>query len=120
MKHLIKFNEHVYTKAANTTSKSWMKNFTALIKYLKNQIANRQVKDFKKDGVSFTFSILGRKYAINTTKNLVTLFITSKKEEKSVDLELKKEEISEIINLLKSPIKSERSREKGKKPYLDN
>ncbi len=118
MKHLIKFNEHVYAKAANTGAKSWMENFTALVKYLKNQIDNRQVKDFKKDGSSFTFSILGRKYAIDTAKNLITLFVKSKKEEKSINLELKKEEITEIVDLLKKPLKSPKADEQGRRPYL--
>lgn len=120
MKHLIKFNEHVYTKAASTESKSWMENFTKLLKYLKNQIDNRQVKDFKKEGDKFNFMVMGRKYSLDKSKNVITLFVKSKGEEKSVDLTLKGDQVVEIIDLLKKPLKSPKADEQGRKPYLND
>jgi hypothetical protein len=95
-----------------------MENFTKLVKYLKNQIDNRQVKEFKKDGDKFNFTVMGRKYVLDTKKNSITLFIKTKGEERSVDLDLKKEEVSEIVSLLKKPLTSPKADEQGRKPYL--
>ncbi len=119
MKHLNKFNEHVYVKASNTESKKWMDNFNELFKYLKNQISNRQVKNFTKDGENMSFTILGRKYLLDTKNNSITLYINRKKEENPIKLDLVKDQVNEIIDLLKKPIQSPRSIDKGKKPYLD-
>lgn len=120
MKHLIKFNEHVYAKAAETKSKSWMDNFTKLFKYLKNQIGNRQVKDFKKSGDKFTFDIMGRNYELNKNKNTITLFTKTKDKVFPVNLDLSSDQVKEIIELLKKPLKSPKAEEQGRKPYLDN
>lgn len=122
MKHLSKFNEHIYNKAVNIESKNWMDNFNSLVKYLKNQIENRQVKNFKKDGDRLSFLVMGRKYVLDTTSNSITLFSKKKNDggsyEDPVTLNLKSDQCDELINLLKKPLKSPKAEEQGRRPYL--
>ena len=126
MKHLntfSKFNEkHIYTKAVSNDNKKLSENREKAIKYVIDQIEERQLSNFKKDGDIITFEIKGRKYKIDTDK--ICLFKTIKGKENPVEIELTKSQLSSIINALKKPLKSPRAGEstkrnpEGRKPYI--
>lgn len=129
MEHLSNFsdfstNEHIYNKALSKDSKKWEENYNKFIKYLTHQIEQRQVKDFNQEGDLITFNIKGRKYQIDK-KSKICLYKTSKGEEVKVELELNNNQLTDIINALKKPLKSPKAAEpsknhpNGRKPYLD-
>lgn len=138
MKHLSNFSmfneKHLYGKSMATSSKKWPESFSALIKYLKKQIEERQVKDFTNTNGNISFTIKGRKYKIDKDKKIclykaerVPSTEKGKKGdliEKEIKIDLTKENIEEILSALKKPLKSTKAAEsskkhpEGRKPYL--
>ena len=124
MKHISNFesfdklNEHVYKKAMAKDSKNWAKSYADLIDHVKKQISGRQLKNFKNEDSSASFEIRGRKYKIDK-KNKLFIYKSTKEGEEEIELELTTAQMKEFLNELKAPVKSERSRAKGKKAYMD-
>ncbi len=118
MNHISKFNEHVYNKATKVSGKKWMENFGSLLKYLTNQIGNRQVTDFSKSGDKIDFQINKRKYRIDKGEKKICLYDKHKGQVEEVCLELKDDQLTQILDAFKKPLKSPKAEEQGRKPYL--
>ena len=118
MKHLDKFNEHVYNKAAVEQSKKLPENRSKVIQHLIGQIEQRQLSNFRKSGDIISFNINGRKYKIDQGK--LCLYRNEKGEEKEVEIELTSTQLSTIMSALKKPLKSPKAGDSTKKHPEEN
>ena len=124
MKHLNDFSsflneEHVYKKAMAKDSQNWKENYKKLIEYVRKEMINRQLSDFKDDGEIITFKIRGRKYKVDRD-NKICIYNETAEGEEEVELDLTQSQLEEFISILKTPIKSERRKAKGQgKPYIE-
>ena len=118
MKHIEKFNEHVYHKALATGSVNWAKNFEKLIAHITKEIEGKQIKDFQNGENEASFKINGRKYKIDKADKL---FLYTKGKDEEVELKLTPSQMNQLITALKKPIKpSKTASKKGKKPYIED